>query len=613
MTSTAAVTFRPVAMRAVEKDDGTILLRSDDIPAAFDPNITRQFLKTAAANGEKTMYARRRLASDGTRGDWDRMSFDEVRGHVLGFAQWLLERDQADDRILVLASNSPANAVVRLGAIAAGVPACPVSISYAMFGGRYERLKSIVAMIRPTILFVERVADVRPALEALDLAGVTVLTATADAPDTPTVALDAVWNTPPTAALDYRIAVANPDTPIVHQLTSGSTGDPKAVLVTRRMIAANIHAANYVVNGSAGWDDLMLDWLPWSHVAGAFSLYAAAFLGGSLYIDDGKPMPGLFAETLRNLAELSPPFYSNVPIGYQLLVGAMEQDEALRQAYFKNMRLMLYGGAALPEPIGACLRSMARETVGREVMLTSGYGSTETAGGCMTISFPTEQVGIGLPLPGVDVKLIPCRDAYEIRVRGECVTTGYLDDPAASERAFDSDGFFKMGDVVQFHDRTCIDPGIKYVGRVAEEFKLSSGTWIRSGAVRADLLADLAPLLVDLIICGEGKDALGVLAVPNIPAIRGMLGEPDLPLPDLARHPKLIETLVTKLNAYNQAHPGSSERIVRFAVVQAPPDPDSGELTDKGTFNQAAARARRSGEVEALFQTPAPMHVLAFD
>jgi feruloyl-CoA synthase len=372
-------------------------------------------------------------------------------------------------------------------------------------------------------------------------------------------------------------------------LTSGSTSLPKAVIQTQRMLTSNLAQAAQVMSRTAGWHEVMLDWLPWNHVSGAFTKMGVLTSGGTLYIDGGRPIPGQFDQSIANLKEIAPAFYVNVPLGYAMLAEALERDRELRERFFRGVRLALYGGAGLPQALYDRLQRMAVETIGERIFFTTGYGATETSSGCMAIYFPTEEVGIGLPMPGLTLKLVPDGARYEVRLRGPMITAGYLGSPETNKTIFDDEGFYRTGDAAQFHDPADIGKGLKFAGRLAEDFKLSSGTWAPAGRLRAQLLEAFAPLVSDLLICGENREYLAVLAWRS--AAGREAGD------------ALAAQIAERLAQFNVGR-GASERIERFAVLDEPPSVDAHELSDKGTVNQRIALARRAADVERLY-TPA--------
>lgn len=611
MRSSGGVRLPAVPMKRVRRSDDSIILSAADPLQDFDPNILRSFIASADRQPEKTLYAQRRREPGGQLGDWEHLSFAQAKSHVLSIGQWLLNQGFKNrDTLLIISGNSSANALMRLGAMAAGVTCCPISENYALMGGSFARLKYVVELVKPKIVFAEAGEVFNAALSACSPAEAVIVSRTPDKLSMDAVPFDSLLATPDGEQIRQSIANTDPDAHAVYMLTSGSTGMPKAVIQSQRMLSTNLHQAYQVLGGVSGWDDVMLDWLPWSHVSGAFNMLAAAGFGGTLYIDEGKPLPGLFDETIRNLREIAVPYFSNVPAGFAMLANKLETDEKLRSRFFSKMRMLLYGGAGLPQAVYDRLQKMAVQETGRPVFITTGYGMTESSSGCMAILHETDKVGIGLPMPGLEVKLIPIQDRYEVRLRGNNITPGYLNNPEGTAAAFDDEGFFKTGDTANFHDQDDVGQGLYFAGRLAEEFKLASGTWVQSGQIRAGVLEALAPAVADLLLCGVNQPYLAVLGVPNPAGLGQIDGDAGKDITELMRSPAVLAFLRRKLESYNAANPGNSRRIGRFAFMREMPSSARNELSDKGTLNQLTTLANRQAEVDALYAGEPGQHVL---
>jgi len=610
--------FLPVDLAVERRSDGAVLLRSRIPLQTFEPCLPRVLAAQALRLGDKPYLVQRR----GPDRAWTPHSYAQTKRDADAIAQWLIDRGiQRDRPILLLSGNSIAHALVKLGGMTAGVPACPVSANYGLMDANFARLRHVVALTRPGVVFIENAKPFARALEQVDFDDAIILTATPE--DVPrgghdgrrsVEALQAVLATSVTAVVAERMAALRGEDHAAYMLTSGSTGPPKAVMQTFANIAANIAQAHQTIGAAAGWSGVTMDWLPWNHVSGAFGKMLSLVAGGTLYIDEGKPVPGpLWDESLRNLREIAGSYYVNVPLGYQLLVEALESDAALRDTFFRDLKVLLYGGAGLPQPIYERLQRLAVATTGQRIMLISAYGSTETTSGCLAIHFETDKVGIGLPMPGVTVKLAPVDSRYEVRIAGPVVTPGYLRDAQRTAESRDEEGYYRMGDLAVFHDPERPEEGLAFAGRLAEEFKLGSGTWVCGGKLRADLLRVAAPWIDELVLCGEGRTTIGVLAWPNRKALARDFGVTPESSSDTKALGAFHAALRERIAAHNVANPGASTKVHRFALLSDPPDPGAHELSDKGTVNRNAVLTRRAADVERLYETPPGPDVIAFE
>jgi len=565
----------PVDLEVERRPDGTVLIASRIPLRPYEANIPAAFARRAELSAEKPALAQR-----GADGEWAFLTFGQLKRDMDAATQWLLS-EAPPGPVLILAGNTPAFAVMSFAAQAAGRAACPVSVTYAALGGDYGRLAHVIDKVKPGVVFAEDTRMAKGALEALNLHGARIVTADPTGLSKPATAYADILATPVTEAVAASIAGLKPQARAALMLTSGSTGLPKVVPITFDNLMANSTQCQQTIGEAAGWHDVMLDWLPWHHAAGAFVLRTTLLEGGTLYIDDGKPAPGLFETSIRNLREIPVSYFNNVPLGYAMLVDALEQDAVLRATFFRKMRLMLYGGAGLPQTVMDRLQAAAVAETGHRIMMTSGYGMTETVSAFMVIHFETDRVGIGLPAPGTTIKLSPSGDRYELRARGPNVTAGYLDEPEKTAAAFDEEGFYRTGDLVVFHDPEDPTKGLAFSGRAAEEFKLSSGAWVYGGAVRDGLIKALSPLVTDLVLCDDGRPWLGVMLWPK----------PDADPVEIAR----------RLAAFNAGQHGSAGRVKRALLLTEPPSANAHEISDKGTINRRAVIDRRAGEVERLY------------
>ncbi|HEY8537603.1 MAG TPA: AMP-binding protein [Steroidobacteraceae bacterium] len=608
--------FLPVDLDVEHRADGAVVMRSRIPLQPHEPCLPRVLAAQAERLGDKP-YLVQRAGPDRA---WRAHSYARTKQDSDAIAQWLLDLGIERDRpILLVSGNSIAHALMKFGGMTAGVPSCPISPNYGLMDAAFTRLRHVLDLARPGVVFIEDARPFTRALDQVDFGDAVLVTATPDSVPANArvrgvVALEEVLATRVTNKVRERLDSLRGDDHAFYMLTSGSTGAPKAVIQTYANVAANITQALQTIGEAAGWHRTTMDWLPWNHVSGACGKMITLTAGGTLYIDDGKPIPGpLWQESLRNLREISSSYYVNVPLGYQLLVEALEADDDLRRTFFQNLQVLLYGGAGLPQTTYERLQRLAVKTIGRRVMLISAYGSTETTSGCLAIHFETDQVGIGVPMPGIQVKLVPVDKRYEVRISGPVVTPGYLRDPKRTAESRDEEGYYRMGDLAVFHDPKRPEKGLAFAGRLAEEFKLGSGTWVSGGELRTTLLQALAPYIDELVLCGENRTSIAVLAWPNRAVIEREFGiSSKEPLRADSLGP-LLAVLRERLAAHNARYPGASTRVQRFALLQEPPLAAAHELSDKGTVNRNAVLTRRTADVERVYADPPGSDVISFD
>lgn len=574
--------FMPVDLAITRHDDGTVIIKSRVPLRDYEPNLAVAFADRAGERGEA-----RALGWRDPAGAWAFRSYRQLKGDVDGAAQWLIDHLPRGSVIVLLAENSLEAAVVTLAAHAAGMVAAPVSLAYGLIGGDYARLRHVFAKVRPAAAFVDSRSELGTALDQVEGADLIRIARDPAAIGGGTSYAELVA-TGPTRAVAASIAALDVDAPAQYMLTSGSTGMPKVVPQTMRTMAACGAQGLDMIGKAAGWNEEMLDWLPWHHAAGASVLRSCLLEGGTLHIDAGKPAPGLFAASLTNLRDVPVTYFNNVPAGYAMLVDALEADAGLRASFFKKLRLMLYGGAGLSQPVYDRLQALAVAETGCRIHMTTGYGMTETVSGCMAIYWPDSKVGIGLPAPALELKLVPEGARYEVRLRGPNVMAGYLDEPERNAEAFDDEGFYRTGDLAVFHDPADPAQGLAFTGRRAEEFKLANGAWVYGGALRERLLRALPTTIAELVLADDGRPALGLLAWPR-PGVT-------------------LEALAEAVAGFNAGERGGAV-IRRVMLLTAPPDPAAHEVSDKGTINRRAVLDHRAALVERLYTDPPPSDV----
>jgi feruloyl-CoA synthase len=595
--------FAPPRITAGKPGD-CLVLRSAEPLGAHPVTVVHSMREHAQADPDHLLVAERH--ADPAAG-WRGYSYGAAAEAADSIGQALLDRGLGPDRpLLILSANSVDHLLITLGAMTAGVPVAPASAAYSLQSRDHARLRAITELIRPGAVFADDAGRFGPALDALGT--VPAIVSNGNRPGAEPLA--GLLATEPGAEVKAVFAVLGPDAVAKILFTSGSTGTPKGVLNTHRMLAANQQMIRQAWPFLARERPVIVDWLPWSHTFGGnHNVNMMLTNGGTLYVDGGRPAPGMFGQTIANLADVRPTIYFNVPAGYAQLVPALEGDPDFARRFFSRLRLMFNAAAALPEALRDRLGAVAERATGRHIPVTGSWGATETAPAVTSAHFEFGDARcIGVPLPGAEVKLAAVEDAYEIRVKGPMVTPGYFARPDLTADAFDEDGYYRTGDAVVLADPAEPNAGLLFAGRVAEDFKLATGTFVRAGAVRTALLSAI-PVLSDAVLAGENRDYLSALAWLNAAEAGKLLGEDLLQATDLIRSEPLHRHLAQALAEHNDAA-GSSARIERLVVLVQPASLDDGEITDKGYVNQRKVLARRAGLVELLYADPAPDGVI---
>jgi feruloyl-CoA synthase len=592
------------------RDDGVLVVRNTTPLRPLEAHLPALFRRAAARNPERTFLAKRPAPG----ADWRRVSYAQARRAIDGATEALLGLSTAGRPLMILSGNSIEHALIGLAAMQARMPVAPIAPPYSLRSKDFAKLRGIIELLDPAAVFVQDVAQFQDALRVFDLSRVTVIGVDGTAEGIDALRFADMAAQDPTPAVEESIAQITHDTVAKYMFTSGSTNESKAVITTQRMLCANIAMSDQAIDLELdNPPHCTVDWLPWHHVMGGNSVFGMTLVkGGTLYIDGGNPTPQGFAETLANLREISTSRFANVPVGFAMLAEAMEKDEALARTFFRDLLFVGYGGARLADDTYNRFQALSVKHTGRRISFLSGFGATETGPSAMYVYWTTDETGlIGLPLPGCEVKLLPLdEDRYEVRVRSPGITPGYLGRPDLTEAAFDDEGYFKMGDAAVFVDRDRPEEGFRFAGRVSEEFKLQSGTFVRTGALRAKVVDALAPLALDAVVTGQDRTFVGLLVWPNVPACRAFLGDDDSPVASLLTNPALQGAFASRLAAYNAANPGSSMRVERIVLMAEPLTMDAGEITDKGYVNQRKTLDTRRDAVAALYQDPPPAGVI---
>jgi feruloyl-CoA synthase len=596
------------AIKLTPLPDGGSLLESRLALAPFERSVAQMLRRWAERAPDRLLIAERDRSSA-----WRRVTYGEARAAADSIGQALLDRGLGPERpVMVLSGNSLDHALLMLGCFTAGVPIVPVSPAYSLQSADFAKLRHAASTVRPGLIYVADAALFGPALSALEPR--IEIAASVRGNEVGGTQFSELLSTTEGAEVERAFNAVRPDTVAKVLFTSGSTGGPKGVINTHRMLCANQQALAQVWPFCEVTPPVLVDWLPWSHTFGGnhnFNLVLRH--GGSLYLDAGKPLPGLFDTTRQNLREVSPTIYFNVPAGFAQLIPALEADEGLARSFFARLRMIFYAGAALPPDLWERLRALSTAVVGGEVAMTTSWGATETAPAVTSAHFPVDRPGnIGVPLPGVQLKLAPVGAKLELRVKGPNVTPGYLRRPHATARAFDEDGFYRTGDAGRLVDPSDGNRGVMFCGRIGEDFKLTTGTWVSAGSVRSAVLAACDGLLQDAVVTGHDRAQLGLLAWIN-PAAAQRVVPPSVDVADpvaVAGCKEVVEAVQRALVAYNAASRGSASRIARLLLMTEPPSLDAGEITDKGYINQRAVLDRRSDAVDVLYSEPVAGRVI---
>ncbi|WP_342451104.1 feruloyl-CoA synthase [Piscinibacter koreensis] len=602
--------YRAVALggsleaRFTRRADGVTYVESTEPLGEYPRRLTDRLLHWAAEAPDRTLVAKRVNG-----GDWRRVSFAEALASARSIAQALLEHDLSPERPLaILSENDIEHLLLALGAMLAGVPFAPISPAYSLVSQDHGKLKHIMGVLTPGLVFAADGAAYAKAIDAVVPADTPVVVTSGTVPGRSTLAFESLLAKVPTSAVDRAHAAVGPDTIAKFLFTSGSTKLPKGVINTQRMICSNQQMILQSFPDLGREPPVLVDWLPWNHTFGGnHNVGITVYNGGTLYIDEGKPTPAGMAETLRNLREIAPTIYFNVPRGFEEIANALEVDAVLRQSLLSRVKMFFFSGAGLSQPVWDKLEQIAEAHCGERIKMLTGLGMTETSPFAMCANaYPVKSGHVGLPAPGVEVKLVPEGDKVEVRYRGPSVTPGYWRAPEQTADSFDEEGFYRSGDAVRPMDPAHPERGFAFDGRTAEDFKLSTGTFVSVGPLRARIIALGDPCVQDAVIAGIDRDEVGALIFPRADACRARAGlADDVPLVDALESAPLRDFFQQLVDDLHAAGTGSASRVARLMVLADPPSIDVGEVTDKGSINQRAVLAHRAALVARLYATPA--------
>jgi len=599
-----AISFGDPDVAVERRDDGVIYLRPKKPLGDYPVRLTDRLHHWAAAEPNRVFMAERSAG-----GGWRTIDYAQLLSSARHIASALLARGlSAEKPVVILSGNSIDHALVAFGAFYAGIPFCPVSPAYSLVSKDYGKLAFLMKLLTPGLVFADDANKFADTILANAPADTEIVVSRGEIPGLSLTTLAELLATPEHPRLDAIHDAIGPNTIAKFLLTSGSTGNPKAVINTQRMICANQVMLRETLAFLKDEPPVIVDWLPWNHTFGGnHNIGLTLYNGGSMYLDEGKPMPGGIEETVRNLREISPTVYFNVPKGYESLLPYLRDDKALREKFFYRLHAMFFSGAALSPFIWNSLDELAVGEKGYRVPMLTGLGATETAPFFMSVKPETSRSGhVGLPVLGNDAKLVPNNGKLEVRARGPNVTPGYWRQPELTKAAFDEEGFYKFGDALKFAVSGDFDAGFDFDGRIAEDFKLASGTWVSVGPLRARFVAACAPLVRDVVIAGINRDEISALVVLDLDGCR--LIDPALPAGDVAAaasDAKVRAAFVERFKKFLATSTGSSTRVTRAVLLDTPLSIDRGEVTDKGSINQRAVLEHRASLIEQLY-APAP-------
>ncbi|MGA9882826.1 MAG: feruloyl-CoA synthase [Candidatus Acidiferrales bacterium] len=609
---------RPVRLRTSgatmeRRADGAYLIRPDEPLEKYPRVLTERLVHWAAATPERALAAKR-----GPDGRWRYLTYGDALRKVRSLGQALLDRGlSAHHPVAILSENDLEHLLLMFAGQHVGVPTASIAPPYSLISTDFAKLRHVMKTLEPGLIFVADGERYRRGLDAVLDREIEVVFAEGALNDRRAISFDELAATRATAAVDAAHATIQPDDIAKFLFSSGSTGLPKAVINTHRMICSN---QQMILQGFRFLEDeppVLLDWMPWNHTAGGnHNTGLPLYNGGTLYIDDGRPTASGIAATVENLREIAPTLYFNMPRGYEELLVHFRRDAQLRENFFSRLKFMFYAGAGLSQALWDAYRTMMLETRGERVLIATGLGATETSPMALQCTWDTEHAGtIGIPMPGVETKLAPVGTKLEVRVKGPNVTPGYWKDPELTARTFDEEGYYRFGDAARFVDPEDINQGLFFDGRLAEDFKLSSATFVNIGPLRARILTWFAPYVNDVAIAGPDRPDLGILIFPNLEACRALA--PDLlasaSRAEVFRHPAVTQTISELLESFAKQATGNSNRVVRAMLMDEPPSMDAGEITDKGSLNQKIILDRREALVEEMYSAASSRRVLVVD
>jgi feruloyl-CoA synthase len=610
--SVRPVRLGPRDITLEHRPDGAILIRSPHPLAPYPDKLTERLQYWAASAPDRSFMAQRDAG-----GGWRRITYAQTLDLVRRIGAALLRYGLTPERpLVILSGNDIEHALLGLAANYIGVPYAPISPPYSLLSQDFARLKYIFERLTPGLVFACDGLQFQRAIDAVVPPGLDVIVTQKPLPDRQTTLFAQLTATEPAAEVDAAHDWVGPDTIAKILFTSGSTGQPKGVINTQRMWCSNQVMLRTALAYFQDEPPVIVDWAPWHHTAGGnHDVGLVLYNGGTMYIDEGKPLPGLIEKTVRNLREVAPTWYFTVPKGYEALLPFLRADAQLRQNFFSRVKVLWFAGAALPQPVFDEMKDLAIKTCGERILFLTGLGSTETAPFALGRMWDADNsTNMGLPAPGVDLKLVPLDGKLDARLKGPNITPGYWREPELTANAFDEEGYYRLGDALKFDDPYDPGKGLLFDGRTAEDFKLGSGTWVSVGPLRARVVEALAPFVKDAVIAGADQDEVGALLFPDIEACRVAAGLPkEALLATVLADATLQAAIRERMTTFAGAATGGSNRVCRALLLEEPPSLDKGEATDKGSLNQRMVLRHRAALVEELYALPVSPRVIVID
>ncbi len=592
------------------RPNGAFIIRPDEPLESYPRVLTERLIHWARVAPDRVLAAKRYAD-----GPWRFLTYSDTLKKVRSLGQAFLDRGLSADRpIAILSDNDLEHLLLMFAGQHVGVPTSSIATAYSLVSTDFAKLKHVMKILRPGLVFVSNGQTYRRALEAAVDEDIEIVFAEERTSRRRSISFDEISSVTPTEAVDAAHAAIVPDEIAKFLFSSGSTGLPKAVINTHRMLCSNQQMILQGFRFLSETPPIIVDWMPWNHTAGGnHNTGMTLYNGGTLYIDDGRPTSQGIATTVRNLREIAPTVYFNMPRGYDLLLECFRDDAKLRENFFSQLKFMFYAGAALSQPLWDAYRKLMMDVCGERILMATGLGATETSPMALQCTWDSERAGaIGIPMPGVEAKLVPSGDKMEIRVKGPNVTPGYWRDPELTRQAFDEEGYYKFGDAVRFVDPDDVNKGLLFDGRFAEDFKLSSGTFVNVGPLRNRIIHWFAPYVIDVVITGHDRNFLGMMLVPNLEACRALASDlpPGAAPAAVLRHDSVTAKFASLLESFAAQATGNSNRVERALLLEEPPALDAGEVTDKGSLNQRAILERRAALVEQIHADDPPAFVL---